>query len=103
MLIKTKEADLALESLIESRRTLAARHAKLESKLSHPDNDSAFVQSLKNEIAIVSADMDFRTEQIVELKQKIESADLDNKAKTRFDYLQTMVEAKVSIFCSFWH
>ena len=97
LLTKTKEADLTLDSLVESRRTLASRHAKLESKLANPNNDPAFIQSLKSEIAIVSADMDLRTEQIVELKQKIASADLENKAKIRFDYLQTMVEAKVCL------
>lgn len=88
---------MALESLIEARKTLAARQAKLESKLDNPDNEPAFVNSLKNEIANLAADMDLRSEQIVELKQRIASADLDNKAKTRLDYLQTMTEAKVCI------
>lgn len=95
LISKTREAELALEDLIESRRTLAARHAKLEAKLSEAGNNQGYVQSLKNEIAIVVADMDFRSEKIVELKQKIADADLENKAKTRLDYLQTMVEAKV--------
>lgn len=88
---------MALEDLIESRRTLATRHAKLESKLSQAGDNQAYVQSLKNEIANIVADMDFRSEKIVELKQKIADADLENKAKTRLDYLQTMVEAKVSV------
>lgn len=87
---------MALEDLIESRRTLAARHAKLEAKLSDVGGNQAYAQSLKNEIANVVADMDFRSEKIVELKQKIADADLENKAKTRLDYLQTMVEAKAS-------
>lgn len=90
---------MALESLIESRRTLASRQAKLESKLANPDNKPAFIHSLQNEIANVATDLEMRSEQIVELKQKIEAADLDNKSKTRLDYLQTMVEAKV--FLSF--
>lgn len=97
MISKTREAELALEDLIESRRTLATRHAKLESKLSQAGDNQAYVQSLKNEIANIVADMDFRSEKIVELKQKIADADLENKAKTRLDYLQTMVEAKVSV------
>ena len=55
----------------------------------------AYVNALKNELAVVSSDINLRSEQIVELKQKIASADMDTKAKTRLDYLQTMVEAKV--------
>lgn len=95
LLIKTKEAELALESLIEARRTLASRQSKLEAKLEDPDIKPAFALSLRNEIANVAADLEMRSEQIVELKQKIAAADLDNKSKTRLDYLQTMVEAKV--------
>ncbi len=95
MLTKTKEAELALESLKESRRTLATRQAKLEAKLADPEHNAIFLNTLKSEIANVAADIDLRSEQINELNQKIAAADLDNKAKTRFDYLQTMIEAKV--------
>ena len=95
LLTKTKEAELALESLKESRRTLAARQVKLEAKLSDPEHNAIFLNTLKNEIANVAADIDLRSEQINELNQKIAAADLENKAKTRFDYLQTMIEAKV--------
>lgn len=45
----------------------------------------------------MAADLEMRSEQIVELKQKIAAADLENKSKTRLDYLQTMVEAKVAV------
>ena len=95
LLTKTKDAELALESLKESRRTLATRQAKLEAKLLDPDHNSTFINTLKSEIANIAADIDMRSEQINELNQKIAAADLDNKAKTRFDYLQTMIEAKV--------
>lgn len=46
----------------------------------------------------MAADLEMRSEQIVELKQKIAAADLENKSKTRLDYLQTMVEAKVAVY-----
>lgn len=95
LLTKTKDAELALESLKESRRTLATRQAKLEAKLADPEHSATFLNTLKSEIANVAADIDLRSEQINELNQKIAAADLDNKAKTRFDYLQTMIEAKV--------
>ena len=95
LVVKTKEAELALESLIEARRTLAARQSKLEAKLKDPNTQPTVVLSLKNEIANVTADLDMRSGQIVELKQKIAAADLDTISKTRLDYLQTMVEAKV--------
>lgn len=96
LLIKTKEAELTLESLKESRRTLATRQSKLEAKLADADQNNAFHHTLKSEIANVAADIDIRSEQINELNQKIAAADLDNKAKTRLDYLQTMIEAKVT-------
>jgi kinesin family protein 4/21/27 len=95
LLDKTKEAELTLESLIESRKMLAARQTKLQSKLEVPDNSPSFIDSVQKELASVSADMDLRSKQIMELKQKIDSADLDAKAKSRMEYLQTMVEAKV--------
>ncbi|EFX89985.1 hypothetical protein DAPPUDRAFT_232248 [Daphnia pulex] len=97
LLTKTKDAELALESLKESRRTLATRQAKLEAKLADPEHSATFLNTLKSEIANVAADIDLRSEQINELNQKIAAADLDNKAKTRFDYLQTMIEAKIAL------
>jgi hypothetical protein len=95
LLTSTKEAEKALEELIESRRTLATRHAKLESKVNRMGSESSDLPALQSEMANIAADMDLRSEQIVQLKQKIAAADLDNKAKTRWDYIQTMVEAKV--------
>ena len=102
LLTKIKQAEMALEELIESRKTLATRQTKLESKLTTAKNEKndASAHALENEIANVASDMKMRTEQIVELKQKIASADMENKAKTRFEYLQTMVEAKVIITAS---
>uniref|UniRef100_A0A0P5WKK1 Chromosome-associated kinesin KIF4A protein n=1 Tax=Daphnia magna TaxID=35525 RepID=A0A0P5WKK1_9CRUS len=97
LLIKTKEAELALDSLKESRRTLATRLGKLEAKLASFDQNDAFLQPLKSEITNVAADIELRSEQINELNQKIAAADLENKAKTRLDYLQTMIEAKVAL------
>ena len=95
LLTSTKEAEKALEELIESRRTLATRHAKLESKVNRMGSESSDLPALQSEMANIAADMDLRSEQIVQLKQKIAAADVDNKAKTRWDYIQTMVEAKV--------
>ena len=98
LLTSTKEAEHTLGELIESRKELAARQAKLKSKLEKAGDSSGFSQALMSEIANVGGDMDVRTEQIVELKQKIAAADLEAKAKTRLSYLQTMVEAKVFIY-----
>ena len=95
LLDKTKEAELTLESLMESRKMLAAQQTKLQAKLEAPDNSPTFIDSLQKELAGVSADMDLRSKQIMELKQKIDCADLEAKAKLRMEYLQTMVEAKV--------
>ena len=58
-------------------------------------SESSDLPALQSEMANIAADMDLRSEQIVQLKQKIAAADLDNKAKTRWDYIQTMVEAQV--------
>ena len=73
----TKEAEKALEELIESRRTLATRHAKLESKVNRMGSESSDLPALQSEMANIAADMDLRSEQIVQLKQKIAAADLD--------------------------
>lgn len=97
MLTKTKDAELALESLKESRRTLATRQAKLEAKLADPEHSATFLNTLKSEIANVAADIDLRSEQINELNQKIAAADLDNKAKTRFDYLPVIFRQLLKI------
>lgn len=101
LLTSTIEAEQTLNELVESRKVLAARQAKLQAKLDNAGDNSAFAQALMSEIANVGGDLDVRTEQIVELKQKIAAADLETKAKTRLDYLQTMIEAKV--FYRFFH
>ena len=95
LLTSTTEAEQTLNELIESRKVLSARQAKLQAKLDNAGENTAFAQALMSEIANVGGDLDVRTEQIVELKQKIGAADLETKAKTRLDYLQTMIEAKV--------
>jgi len=95
LLTSTTEAEQTLNELVESRKVLSARQAKLQAKLDGAGENSAFAQALMSEIANVGGDLDVRTEQIVELKQKIAAADLETKAKTRLDYLQTMIEAKV--------
>lgn len=97
LLTSAKEAEKALVELVESRRTLAARHAKLETKLSAEDVTPTDAAALRSEMANIAADMDIRSQQVVELKQKIAAADLDNKAKTRWEYIQTMIEAKVAL------
>ena len=91
----TREAERTLEELVESRRTLAVRRAKLEAKMENAQDNPGYLAALKNELANVDGDMDVRSEQIVELKQKIAAAELESKAKTRWDGVQTMVEAKV--------
>lgn len=96
LLKNIKQAEIALDELVKSRLTLSNRKTQLEKKLEESGSDNvAYVNALKNELAVVSSDINLRSEQIVELKQKIASADMDTKAKTRLDYLQTMVEAKV--------
>lgn len=99
LLKNIKQAEIALDELVKSRLTLSNRKTQLEKKLEESGNENAaYVNALKNELAVVSSDINLRSEQIVELKQKIASADMDTKAKTRLDYLQTMVEAKVKHF-----
>ncbi len=96
LLKNIKQAEIALDELVKSRLTLSNRKTQLEKKLEESGSDNvAYVNALKNELAVVASDINLRSEQIVELKQKIASADMDTKAKTRLDYLQTMVEAKV--------
>ena len=90
-----KEAELTLESLIESRTKLAAQQTTLQSKLEAPDNSPTFIDSVQKELAGVSADMDLRSTQIMELNKNMDSCDLEAKAGMRMEYLETMVEAKV--------
>jgi len=95
LLTSTTEAEQTLNELIESRKVLSARQTKLQAKLDNAGENTAFAQALMSEIANVGGDLDVRTEQIVELKQKIGAADLETKAKTRLDYLQ--IEAKMAL------
>lgn len=80
-----------------SRVLLARGLSKLEAKLVE-DNNPEVTNSLQSKIADVTADLEMKSERILELKHKIAATDLKNKSKTRFDHLQTMEEAKVVVY-----
>lgn len=82
------EAGATLSGLLEDRATL--QH-QLDEMKRNPDTEDS------SEIKNVEEDIELRSVQIQDLQQKILDSDEENKSKTRFDTIQTMIEAKYAL------
>ncbi|KAF7265188.1 kinesin-like protein 3A [Rhynchophorus ferrugineus] len=82
------EAETALSELLEDRATL---YHQLDELKKNPETAEG------PEVKSLEEDIDLRSVQIQDLQQKLLDSDEENKAKTRFDTVQTMVEAKYAL------
>uniref|UniRef100_A0AAR5QK46 Kinesin motor domain-containing protein n=2 Tax=Dendroctonus ponderosae TaxID=77166 RepID=A0AAR5QK46_DENPD len=84
MFVNLAEAEVTLAGLLEDRATLQEQLDELRNS-SEPNN-----AALKS----IEEDLELRSFQIQDLQQQLLNADEEKKWKTRFEALQTMVEAR---------
>ncbi|XP_050299180.1 chromosome-associated kinesin KIF4-like [Anthonomus grandis grandis] len=82
------EATASLEGLLEDRATL---QQQLDALRQDPETSNG------PEAKSIEEDIELRSIQIQDLQQKLLDSDEDNKSKTRFDVIQSMVEAKFAL------
>ncbi|XP_041968888.1 chromosome-associated kinesin KIF4 isoform X2 [Aricia agestis] len=87
------EAEKSLEELMEYRAWITEQ---IESLRNSTDSEAN-----QKKIAELEDDLALRKAQISDLQQKILTADQENKARTQWDNIQSMLEAKVALKCLF--
>ncbi|KAJ2953165.1 hypothetical protein O0L34_g738 [Tuta absoluta] len=87
------EAEKSLEELMEYRAFITEQLEELR----HRTDDEAN----RKKIAELEDDLALRKAQISDLQQKILTADQENKSRTQWDNIQSMLEAKVALKCLF--
>ncbi|XP_050354078.1 chromosome-associated kinesin KIF4 [Nymphalis io] len=87
------EAEKSLEELMEYRAWITEQIENLR--------NSTDDQTNRKKIAELEDDLALRKAQISDLQQKILTADQENKSRTQWDNIQSMLEAKVALKCLF--
>ncbi|XP_048486109.1 chromosome-associated kinesin KIF4 isoform X4 [Plutella xylostella] len=87
------EAERSLEELMEYRAWITEQLERLRNSTDEEANRKK-MQELEDDLAL-------RKAQISDLQQKIITADQENKSRTQWDNIQSMLEAKVALKCMF--
>ncbi|CAG4931469.1 unnamed protein product [Parnassius apollo] len=87
------EAEKSLEELMEYRALITEQIENLRNSTDDEDNRKK-IEKLEDDLAM-------RKAQISDLQQKILTADQENKSRTQWDNIQSMLEAKVALKCLF--
>ncbi|XP_072930092.1 chromosome-associated kinesin KIF4 isoform X1 [Epargyreus clarus] len=87
------EAEKSLEELMEYRAWITEQIENLRNSTDDEAN--------RKKIAELEDDLALRKAQISDLQQKIITADQENKSRTQWDNIQSMLEAKVALKCLF--
>ncbi|KAL0819827.1 hypothetical protein ABMA28_007853 [Loxostege sticticalis] len=87
------EAEKSLEELMEYRAWITEQIENLRNSTDDEAN--------RKKIAELEDDLALRKAQISDLQQKILTADQENKSRTQWDNIQSMLEAKVALKCLF--
>ncbi|XP_046673167.1 chromosome-associated kinesin KIF4A [Homalodisca vitripennis] len=98
-MVNTLEAERTLDNLIEDRSLLAKELAQLKDSLREPNLQEDERNKIESQIKSLDEDLELRSTQIVDLKQKLQSLDSyqENKSKNRWDCIQTMADAKIAL------
>lgn len=83
------------EKLVEDRALISKQLAAVEESLKTASRSE--VEGLKKEASRLKEDLELRSAQISDINQKILDSDQENKAKTRWDTIQSMVDAKCAL------
>ncbi|XP_044736037.1 chromosome-associated kinesin KIF4-like [Chrysoperla carnea] len=102
ILVSTAEAERTLKSLIEEKKLILQEKDELEKQLNENDGETEeVIQEKRNRMKEILEDIELRDAQISDMRQKIQDSDQENKSKTRWDAIQSMVDAKCALKCLF--
>lgn len=97
----TVAAERVREKLVEDRALICQQLQELKDTMKSVSASEA--ESLKQEVCRLKEDMELRSAQISDINQKILDSDQENKAKTRWDAVQSMMDAKIALKYLFDH
>lgn len=92
VMIRTLEAERTREQLFEDRAFLMEKLNKIQA-----DEEYMNTEKGRNDVKELNEHIELRHAQINELHQKIMDSDQESKSKTRFDIIQSMVDAKCAL------
>ncbi|XP_026478055.1 chromosome-associated kinesin KIF4A-like [Ctenocephalides felis] len=96
--LSTVDAQKTLEQLMEDRASLQQKLEIIKAKpLSNNENEQTPNEEIEKERKQLQDDISFRTAQIADLQEKIIASDQENKAKSRWDIVQSLGEAKYAL------
>jgi len=96
-LVSVEEAKMYLANQIASRKEMTEQLVDLKKKLELADGNNEEVASLHHQIDELEQQIELCHTQIAELQQKLIDADQDEKCKSRWSNIHTMVEAKCAM------
>ncbi|GLV42213.1 Kinesin-like protein at 3A [Carabus blaptoides fortunei] len=92
VMVSTIDAERTLDQLLEDRALLTKQLSNLRNNADIADT----AEGAEN-IRQLTEDIELRSAQIADLQQKIIDSDQENKVKTRWETVQSMVEAKCAL------
>ncbi|XP_044738914.1 chromosome-associated kinesin KIF4-like [Chrysoperla carnea] len=98
ILVSTAEAERTLHCLIEERKLILEEKNELEQNLKENNYETEeVIQEKRNRLKEILEDIELRDAQIADMQQKIKDSDQENKSNTRWDMVQSMVDAKCAL------
>ncbi|XP_046605558.1 chromosome-associated kinesin KIF4-like isoform X1 [Neodiprion virginianus] len=92
VLTSTIDAERSLERLMQDRALLTTTLTKIKA-----NKDKYDAATYAKQISELTEDLQLRSAQIADLQQKILASDQENKTKTRWNQIQTMIDAKCAL------
>lgn len=93
VLVSTAEAERTLETIKEEKKMLILQKQELQNM----SQDDETAENLKLRISEIDDAIQLRTTHIADVEQEIKQCNTENRAKTRWDTVQSMVEAKIAL------
>ncbi|XP_023217918.1 chromosome-associated kinesin KIF4-like [Centruroides sculpturatus] len=101
LVVSSKEADHHLQNLLEDRKSISEQLNNLKNQVQQmkqqKTNDDPDVINQQQQINQLQQDLHLRNAQIADLQQRILDVDQDEKAKHRWENMNTMVETKCAL------
>ncbi|XP_067121658.1 chromosome-associated kinesin KIF4 [Centruroides vittatus] len=101
LVVSSKEADHHLQNILEDRKSISEQLNNLKNQVQQmkqqKTNDDPDVINQQQQINQLQQDLDLRNAQIADLQQRILDVDQDEKAKHRWENMNSMVETKCAL------
>ncbi|XP_075221489.1 kinesin-like protein 3A [Lycorma delicatula] len=94
ILVSTAEAERTLDQLLKDRSSLNQELTKLKNTLSESYISVEDKSKIKNEIELLSQDIELRSTQIADMQQKIMDSNQESKLRSHVDTLNSLMDAR---------